>query len=79
MPTTLNKSAYQKLVKEDLEWLQKQPRSLERDHIEQVLKWSIGQLYQDEIEEMPRCTDQSCPQYGKPHYHLDGNAFIEWS
>lgn len=53
MPTTLNKEAYCELIKEDLEWLEKQPRSLEHDHIRQILKWSIGVLY-PEPEQNPR-------------------------
>lgn len=39
MPCTLHKKAYQQLFDEDLDWLLKQPRSLERDHIEQCLRW----------------------------------------
>ena len=42
MPTTLNKAAYKQLIDEDIEWLKKQPRSLERDHIEVILTWSIS-------------------------------------
>ncbi len=41
----LNRAAYQRLVDEDLEWLLTQPRTLERDHIEQTLRWSISALY----------------------------------
>ena len=37
MPTTLNFEAYCELIDGDLVWLLKQPRSLERDHIEAVL------------------------------------------
>ena len=31
----------QKLIKEDLEWLLKQPLTPERDHIESCLKWLL--------------------------------------
>lgn len=41
MPTTLNRQAYLNLVNEDLEWLLQQPRTLERDHIEHILRWTI--------------------------------------
>lgn len=48
MPLKLNKPAYVKLIKEDLEWLLQQPRTLERDHIEDVLNWSINATYPTE-------------------------------
>jgi hypothetical protein len=39
MVCTLNKDAYERLIDEDLAWLREQPRTLERDHIEQCLQW----------------------------------------
>ena len=36
---TINSPTYKKLIDENLEWLLKMPRTLERDHIEQVLRW----------------------------------------
>ena len=41
----INREAYQKLIDEDIEWLLKQPRSLERDHIVNVLKNSVEWVY----------------------------------
>lgn len=41
----LCKEAYQKLIDEDIEWLLKQPRDVETDHIEAVLKKSVDLLY----------------------------------
>ena len=41
----INREAYQKLIDEDIEWLLKQPRRLERDHIVSVLKNSVERLY----------------------------------
>ena len=41
----VNREAYQKLIDEDIEWLLKQPRSLERDHIAIVLKNSVERVY----------------------------------
>jgi hypothetical protein len=35
----LNPRAYRDLIDGDLEWLLKQPRTLERDHIELILRW----------------------------------------
>lgn len=53
MALTLNKTAYSKLVEEDIEWLLKQPRSLERDHIVAVLKESVNLLYPPEGYVLP--------------------------
>jgi hypothetical protein len=39
MTSTLNAAAYQRLIDEDQAWLLAQPRTLERDHIEDCLKW----------------------------------------
>lgn len=41
----LNKDAYKKLIAEDIAWLEEQPRTLERDHTIDVLRWSIDALY----------------------------------
>ena len=41
----VNLEAYQKLIDEDIEWVMKQPQSLERDHIVSVLKNSVEQIY----------------------------------
>lgn len=41
MPCELNRSAYEQLLREDLEWLLAQPRTLERDHIADLLRWSL--------------------------------------
>ena len=45
MGMMVNREAYQKLIDEDVEWLLKQPRTLERDHIVSVLKNSVERLY----------------------------------
>ena len=39
MPTTLNRKAYQELIDADIEWLQKQPQSIERVHILLCMAW----------------------------------------
>lgn len=41
---TLNRQAFQRLVDEDLEWLLKQPRTLEREHVAEILK-AAPELY----------------------------------
>ena len=45
MGMKVNREAYQKLIDEDIVWLLKQPRSLERDHIVSVLKNSVERIY----------------------------------
>jgi len=53
----ISRSAYVKMITEDVAWLRKQPDTLERDHIEQVLFWSIDALYLESgvsNEEFPR-------------------------
>ena len=39
MPSEVNKAAWQRLIDEDLRWLLRQRRTLERDHIEHCLRW----------------------------------------
>jgi hypothetical protein len=41
MSLVLNSEAYRKLIREDLDWLLRQPRTLERDHIQQILEWQM--------------------------------------
>ena len=48
MSIRICKEAYQKLINGDLQWLLKQSESLERDHIEAVLRKSVELLYGDE-------------------------------
>lgn len=45
MPCQLNREAYQSLINDDLAWLKRMPRTLERDHIEATLKYSVVLLY----------------------------------
>lgn len=45
MSGRLTRHAYEQLIAEDLEWLEKQPRSLERDHIAVVLRESADATY----------------------------------
>ena len=42
-------AAYVKLIEEDLAWLQQQPRTLERDHIDLILRESIRCYYPADI------------------------------
>lgn len=45
MSMKLNRAAYQQLVDEDLEWLSKQPRTLEREHVIQIVRQSVDREY----------------------------------
>lgn len=47
----LTKEYYQKLIDEDIDWLLKQPQSLERDHIRTILVWSVDALYPPTLAE----------------------------
>ena len=49
MGTTMNKSAFEKVIQENLDWLEDQPRSLEREHIKEILKECV-QFYYPEKE-----------------------------
>lgn len=44
MTTTLNREAYRKLLTEDIAWLLRQPRTLERDHICDLLIYERDHL-----------------------------------
>lgn len=58
MSMKLSKPAYEELIAGDLEWLLKQPDTLERNHIEQIVKASIDYEYlrpsslRDKVEAM---------------------------
>lgn len=41
MSGPINAEAYRKLCEEDLAWLMTVPRTLEREHIAEILKWHI--------------------------------------
>ena len=45
MSIQICREVYQELIDGDLQWLLKQPESLERDHIEAVLRKSVELLY----------------------------------
>jgi hypothetical protein len=45
MAGTMNKATYEKVIAQDVEWLEKQPRTLEREHILKVLEWAVRYEY----------------------------------
>lgn len=46
MSSKMNKAAYQQLIAEDLAWLGKQPRTLEREHIKLIIQRSVMHEYE---------------------------------
>ena len=44
MSVLISPEAYKRLLQEDLDWLLKQPKSLEKDHIEAILKNLIKRI-----------------------------------
>jgi chromosome segregation ATPase len=52
----VTRSAYEELIQEDIDWLMKQPRTLERDHIILIVKQSPEVEYDiaDKIERLER-------------------------
>jgi len=55
VPLTLNRRAYQQLIDENIEWILQQPRTLERDHIIEVIKHSVIVRY----EEIPQLKNEN--------------------
>ena len=45
MSSKLNRPAYRQMIEEDLQWLLAQPRTLERDHIEAIVRASEEHEY----------------------------------
>lgn len=54
MSGKLTRHAYESLIREDLEWLMKQPRTLEREHIAAIVKASAAHEYGGGHEETMR-------------------------
>lgn len=45
MGTTMNRSAFEKLIAENIAWLEQQPRTLERDHIIDICRHAPDMYY----------------------------------
>ena len=53
MGTKVNSRAYKQLIDEDIEWLNKQPNTLENQHIKQIVEDSINFYYdKDTVEKL---------------------------
>jgi len=63
----LNKASYEQLINEDIAWLEKIPRTLERDHIIAVLKASIEHEYPEIFNLEP----EPCAEHGEPWCDCD--------
>ena len=60
MSIQINKSAYEKLIKEDIEWLLSNTKdSLERRHIVEVLNYSPERLYASGSSEIPNDLEEA--------------------
>lgn len=53
MASKLNRHAYEQLIREDLDWLLAQGRTLERDHIELIVRGSAEHEYAADSEKLP--------------------------
>lgn len=45
MVMRLNRESFEKLISEDLEWLMNQPRTLEREHVIQIVRDCVDMYY----------------------------------
>jgi hypothetical protein len=68
MAGKLNRAGYEQLIAGDQAWLQRQPRTLERDHIMEIVKDSV-RAYYDPPGDCP-----AAPMPGKAHEMRDGKC-----
>lgn len=47
MTSRLTKHTYERLVEENLQWLREQPRTLEREHVIEIVRASTEHEYSD--------------------------------
>ena len=65
----INKSAYEKLIKEDIEWLLSNTKdSLERRHIVEVLNYSPERLYASGSSEIPNDLEEAARTSANTQY-----------
>lgn len=65
MTMDINREAYQKLVDEDVAWIEAQPRTLERDHVIDIVKHSVSAIYDG--KKFKDYTHQRLSELGAPH------------
>lgn len=68
MPTQLNKTAYNILVKQDIVWLLSQRRTLERDHIAEILRREVAlpSFEMNTVRKLLLQIEQHCPCGARP-------------
>lgn len=69
MSYRLNKLGYQQLIAEDIAWLERFSRTLERDHIIMVLQASIEHEYPSFTS--ADLTPPPCETHGEPYCDCD--------
>lgn len=78
MSDQVTRSAYEGMIREDIEWLERQPRTLERDHVIEIVKRSPMHEYAE-----PELTLTAAVQGEREAIkaHLDSDAFMpsEWA
>lgn len=62
MGMMMNRESYERLIKEDIVWLNTMPRTLERDHIRDVLEDSINIIYGLQVE-IPKVDKQDTVEF----------------
>lgn len=61
----VTREEYVLLIRENIDWLDRQPEALEKDHIRRVMVWSIDQLYPPVGEQAEHDWDDSPEVLGK--------------
>jgi len=64
MSIMMDRPAYEQMIQEDIDWLMKQPRTLERDHVVEVLKASTDRIYGKEPVNVPKCGNHKDVPFG---------------
>lgn len=69
MPVMLNRQAFERLVQGDIDWLRKQSRSLESEHIEDVLNEAVRLRYGNGIKILDACCGSRMFWFNKQEPH----------
>lgn len=79
MGTKINQDAYDKLIKYDMEWLEKQEHSCEKLHIEAILKWASYNAYDKVPIDKTRqyLTEEFGKEVGDRFYYAAINGMLD--
>lgn len=69
MSCKLNRSAYQRLIDENIAWLMKFPRTLEREHTIFVLRDSVRCHYDEKLFPSPEAIERVSQE--TRHWHME--------